>query len=184
MPAVEQEFRRLQVGDRVMPGGPDWLWDQQGRTPDGAPLIGEVREVYNDCITVEWPDAGQSVRRASYRHSSDHQDLILVGAQEPATPTTPPTRPETLVSGTRVTRGPHWHYSYEQDDGPGSEGTVTGPLDHHLGWVRVMWDSGKSYGYRWGAEGCYDLEIVNTEPDARSLKERFLEFLKSFRSRC
>lgn len=58
----------------------------------------------------------------------------------------------------RVERGPDWKWD-NQDGGEGSRGTVKEVKS--TGWVNVKWDnSKKSKDYRWGAQDCYDLKIV------------------------
>ncbi|XP_052130677.1 E3 ubiquitin-protein ligase HECTD1 isoform X3 [Frankliniella occidentalis] len=65
-----------------------------------------------------------------------------------------------LVAGARVVRGLDWKWR-DQDGNPPGEGTVTGEL--HNGWIDVTWDQGGSNSYRMGAEGKYDLKLVNSE---------------------
>ncbi|XP_062586126.1 uncharacterized protein LOC134247759 isoform X2 [Saccostrea cucullata] len=49
--------------------------------------------------------------------------------------------------GTRVTRGPDWHWSDQDSHGPG---TVIGH-SKNAGWLKVEWDSGGKNEYRYGA---------------------------------
>ena len=63
-----------------------------------------------------------------------------------------------LTIGTRVRRGPDWKWG-DQDGGSGGLGTVSAEIDSDS-WVDVKWDAGGSNNYRWGADGKYDLEIV------------------------
>ena len=50
----------------------------------------------------------------------------------------------------------------EQDGGAGSIGTV---LDIDLNdWAEVRWPNGKKEKYRYGADGKYELELVETPP--------------------
>ncbi|XP_034255114.1 E3 ubiquitin-protein ligase HECTD1 isoform X1 [Thrips palmi] len=65
-----------------------------------------------------------------------------------------------LVAGARVVRGLDWKWR-DQDGNPPGEGTVTGEL--HNGWIDVTWDQGGSNSYRMGAEGKFDLKLVNSE---------------------
>jgi len=58
--------------------------------------------------------------------------------------------------GVRVTRGKDWKWS-DQDGGTGSVGTTVPDGDDQRGWINVKWDNGRSYRYRVGAEGKYDL---------------------------
>ncbi len=63
------------------------------------------------------------------------------------------------MPGTRVKRGPNWCWG-EQDGGPGRLGQVIAGAQ--AGWVYVRWDSDQSNtrGYRWGAEGAYDVMVA------------------------
>jgi len=65
---------------------------------------------------------------------------------------------EQLV-GRKVRRGRDWKWR-NQDGGSGKTGTVT-KVDSDPGWVRVTWSNGDDNCYRWGAQGCYDLEVVD-----------------------
>eukprot|EP00053_Salpingoeca_punica_P020085 m.207429 g.207429 ORF g.207429 m.207429 type:complete len:2206 (+) comp17789_c0_seq4:215-6832(+) len=62
-----------------------------------------------------------------------------------------------LVPGVRVARGPDWKWT-NQDGTPPSSGTVQSPPRN--GWVDVKWDSGGVNSYRMGAEGSFDLRII------------------------
>ncbi len=65
-----------------------------------------------------------------------------------------------LRQGDRVTRNPDdWTWD-NQDSGQGNPGTVTSA--NRQGWVTVKWDSNprRTFDYRWGDEGCYDLKYV------------------------
>ncbi|XP_038058064.1 scavenger receptor cysteine-rich type 1 protein M130-like [Patiria miniata] len=68
-----------------------------------------------------------------------------------------------LTIGARVVRGPDWKWG-DQDGNPPGEGSVDGPYSTP-GWYWVQWDAGKRHTYRIGAEGKYDLKLV----DAASL---------------
>ena len=68
---------------------------------------------------------------------------------------------EPLKPGTRVRRGPDWRWG---DQDTGGEGTVAGSTHWAAGWVAVRWDTGESYGYRWGIGGCFDLEVIPSQP--------------------
>uniref|UniRef100_A0A336LX55 E3 ubiquitin-protein ligase n=1 Tax=Culicoides sonorensis TaxID=179676 RepID=A0A336LX55_CULSO len=65
-----------------------------------------------------------------------------------------------IVKGARVIRGVDWRWE-DQDGSPPCEGTVTGEI--HNGWIDVKWDHGVRNSYRMGAEGKYDLKLVNCE---------------------
>lgn len=66
---------------------------------------------------------------------------------------------EELTKGTRVVRGPDWKWG-GQDGGEGNKGEVVGVKQR--GWVMVKWDNNKhkTFDYRWGAQGCFDLSVA------------------------
>lgn len=72
-----------------------------------------------------------------------------------------PSRGRTLVAGRRVRRGRNWQW-HNQDGFGGNLGTVVAG-DSNDFWVSVEWDGGGTNTYRWGADGQYDLEIVDNE---------------------
>ena len=72
-----------------------------------------------------------------------------------------------LPKGTKVRRGRDWKCEYkDQDGGPLGIGKVyqydklVDLFGTGSGWVRVQWDNGNVYQYRWGAERSFDLEII------------------------
>ncbi|KAH8341323.1 hypothetical protein KR059_002696 [Drosophila kikkawai] len=64
-----------------------------------------------------------------------------------------------MTTGARVIRGVDWRW--EDQDGCGGEGTITGEI--HNGWIDVKWDHGVRNSYRMGAEGKYDLKLADGE---------------------
>ncbi|EQC41475.1 hypothetical protein SDRG_01442 [Saprolegnia diclina VS20] len=75
-----------------------------------------------------------------------------------------------IAVGNRVVRGPDWKWS-NQDGEPGSVGTV----ERISTWggvkgsgITVRWDKNQRMNtYRWGAEGCFDIQIVVEDADGR-----------------
>ncbi|XP_022088513.1 deleted in malignant brain tumors 1 protein-like [Acanthaster planci] len=65
---------------------------------------------------------------------------------------------EVLRIGTRVARGPDWKWG-DQDGSPPGEGNIVAELNSN-GWVEVRWDAGNRNSYRMGAEGKYDLKLI------------------------
>ncbi|XP_062603521.1 uncharacterized protein LOC134265301 isoform X2 [Saccostrea cucullata] len=62
--------------------------------------------------------------------------------------------PEMLPIGTRVRRGPDWRWGDQDCHGPG---TVVNHNDNgKRGWLRVVWDVGSSYPYRYGSNGLFE----------------------------
>ena len=66
-----------------------------------------------------------------------------------------------LIVSARVVRGVDWKWR-DQDGNPPGVGTVTGELRN--GWIEVKWDHGGANSYRMGAEGKYDLQLADEEP--------------------
>ena len=63
-----------------------------------------------------------------------------------------------LSVGTCVQRGPAWKWGDQDGNGMG----VVVDLDQMRRWVTVRWDTGHINGYRWGADGAYDLQPVES----------------------
>ncbi|XP_061171956.1 uncharacterized protein LOC133181481 [Saccostrea echinata] len=62
--------------------------------------------------------------------------------------------PEMLPVGTRVRRGPDWRWGDQDCHGPG---TVVNHNDNGRdGWLRVVWDTGSSFPYRYGSIGMFE----------------------------
>jgi serine/threonine protein kinase len=66
-------------------------------------------------------------------------------------------RPDPL--GKLVRRSRDWKWG-DQDGGVGGVGTVFKFIRGHNDWISVHWTCGKKNYYRWGADGCYDVEVV------------------------
>eukprot|EP00731_Ephydatia_muelleri_P027866 Em0019g739a len=61
-----------------------------------------------------------------------------------------------LSVGTCVQRGASWKWGDQDGNGMG----IVVDLDQMRKWVTVRWDTGHTNGYRWGADGSYDLQPV------------------------
>ncbi|XP_062603219.1 uncharacterized protein LOC134264974 isoform X3 [Saccostrea cucullata] len=62
--------------------------------------------------------------------------------------------PQMPPVGTRVRRGPDWKWGDQDCHGPG---TVVNHNDNGKhGWLRVVWDAGSSYTYRYGSNGLFE----------------------------
>lgn len=74
--------------------------------------------------------------------------------------------------GLRVTRGPNWKTSNNQDSGPGGVGTLVGPVANAAGarvplYYNVRWDrTGATTRHRVGSFGNYDLAFAQPEQPA------------------
>ncbi|XP_061168825.1 uncharacterized protein LOC133178076 [Saccostrea echinata] len=61
--------------------------------------------------------------------------------------------------GTRVRRGPNWHYNNQDSNGPG---TVIGNWSRD-GWIYVEWDTGMKFPYEYDTENVNSGDIVITD---------------------
>ena len=62
-----------------------------------------------------------------------------------------------MCVGARVHRGPDW--KWKDQDGHGT-GTVVPRNISDKNWIRVKWDNGNDYNYRWTAENSFDVVLV------------------------
>ncbi|KAL4237200.1 E3 ubiquitin-protein ligase mib1 [Mactra antiquata] len=65
---------------------------------------------------------------------------------------------ELIAVGCRVERGKDWKYE-TQDGGPGNYGNVYDVTENGI--VKVKWDTGGTFTYRYGAEGQFDVQLVD-----------------------
>ena len=93
---------------------------------------------------------GKGMLRITWDDSSTVDVLAGVGGVLPRGDAPPP-----LAIGARVHRGRDWKWD---DQDHGGLGTVQSHDSDD--WVQVRWDTGDTNGYRWGAEGAFDLEVV------------------------
>ena len=63
-----------------------------------------------------------------------------------------------LSVGTCVQRGQSWKWGDQDGNGMG----IVVDLDQMRKWVTVRWDTGHINGYRWGADGVFDLQPVES----------------------
>ncbi|KAF0682931.1 Aste57867_24944 [Aphanomyces stellatus] len=83
-----------------------------------------------------------------------------------------------IAVGNRVVRGPDWKWS-NQDGEPGSVGTV----ERISTWggvqgsgITVRWDKNQRMNtYRWGAEGCFDIQIVEEDTTGNIVAQKPLK---------
>ena len=139
----------IHVGDTVV-RGPNWKW---GNQDGGASNSGTVVNIVNDgWVRVRWfNSAGEN----NYRWGAEGCfDLEIVPIEDEIV--VPP-----IHVGDTVVRGPNWKWG-NQDGGDTNAGTVVSV--GRVGWVRVRWfNSAGENNYRWGAEGCFDLEFAPTD---------------------
>ena len=62
-----------------------------------------------------------------------------------------------MCVGKRVRRGPDWKWGKQDGHGKGTVLDIDPPDE---GWVKVKWDNGRTYSYRWGSENVFDLVII------------------------
>ncbi|XP_038055893.1 E3 ubiquitin-protein ligase TRIM56-like [Patiria miniata] len=152
--SVQEQARRLQVGTRVK-RGPDWCYGNQDGQDEGRVICLDDADV--GFVDVEW----SSGLVESYRMGAKgHYDLQMVNFG-PRMSVSVQEQARRLQVGTRVIRGPDWHYGNQ--DGQG-EGRVICIDDADFGYVDVEWSSGLVESYRMGAKGHYDLQMVNFGP--------------------
>ena len=89
-----------------------------------------------------------------YPHQQQHDEQ-----RRPATATM------TAEAGMRVLRGPDWQGG-DADGGEGHLGTIRALLGD--GRVRVLWDNGQETTCKAGADGKYELRILDTAPVGES----------------
>ena len=70
--------------------------------------------------------------------------------------------------GVRVVRGPDWEWG-DQDGGEGFVGTVAG-LEEGGDQVVVQWDMGLKCRYRCGADGKFDLRVLDSGPSGKLIR--------------
>ena len=106
-------------------------------------------------------DAGASYRRDNWQYA----DLYVLGSELQLESSGPPSQAvvslqgRSIKIGNRVRRGRSWQW-HNQDGYMGNMGTVVDGASNDF-WVSVEWDGGGRNTYRWGADGQYDLEIVD-----------------------
>ncbi|RHY47001.1 hypothetical protein DYB30_002015 [Aphanomyces astaci] len=112
----------------------------------GIPTSGDVK-----------PPAPPTLHRSKTKRKERAAALAVVSALE-ANP---------IHVGDRVVRGPDWKWSNQDGEPPGSAGTV----ERISTWggvqgsgITVRWDKNQRMNtYRWGAEGCFDIQIVHED---------------------
>ncbi|KAL3865887.1 hypothetical protein ACJMK2_043235 [Sinanodonta woodiana] len=139
------------LGSRVS-RGPDW---DNGMQDSGGPgtVIGHVKDRKHE-IYVTWDRNGET---ANYRFGPRGYDVVLV--EEPRLLQFD----ELIGTGCVVRRGKDWKYD-NQDGVPGTKGVVIKVIED--GHVIVRWPDKSKNVYRFGAEGCFDLEICNPFDDS------------------
>ena len=60
-----------------------------------------------------------------------------------------------MCMGKQVRRGPDWEWGEQDGHGTGTVLDTSGE-----GWVKVKWDNGITYKYRWGSQNVFDLVII------------------------
>nr|XP_034323558.1 uncharacterized protein LOC117688885 [Crassostrea gigas] len=149
------------LGSRVKRGR-DWRYENQDDYGPGT-VIGHSKR--DEWLIVEW-DTGL---RWPYRFGttgtpSDKYDVEL--CCDPRVLVN-----ELIATGCLVTRGKDWVWG-NQDEGEGNIGSVL--TVESSGAVGVRWPHGLIRTYRFGRDGCFDLEIINPfSPEAtKHLKDQ------------
>ncbi|KAK3606278.1 hypothetical protein CHS0354_037955 [Potamilus streckersoni] len=139
------------LGSRVR-RGPDWMHEMQDNGGPGT-VVGHNKERKHE-VFVTWDRNGET---ANYRYSSQGYDVVLV--EEPRLLQFD----ELIGVGCVVQRGKDWKWG-NQDSVPGTKGVVIKVLED--GQVIVRWPDKSKKIYRYGADGCFDLEICNPFEDS------------------
>ena len=129
--------------------GPNWKWGDQDGGKGNRGVTVECKTGETDgWVRVAWKGVD---KENNYRFGKDESyDIELL----PNACSDPP------IIGATVRRGPDWKWG-TQDGGKGKLGKVTEAVSSS-GWIEVTWETdGDSNKYRWGADGCYDIEVVN-----------------------
>ena len=91
---------------------------------------------------------------------------------------------EDLSVGLRVVRGPGWSYG-DQDGGEGCVGTVAALGEPGVRGVVVQWDAGKRCRYSCGADGRYELRVLDSAPTGElHTRQRLLQCPCALWSTC
>ncbi|XP_013388646.1 uncharacterized protein LOC106157515 [Lingula anatina] len=142
----------LPIGTRVR-RGPDWKWEDQDGGGPGT-VVGYGKRKW---VLVNW-DANSQTR--NYRFGEeDKYDIFQVNEPRKLK------ADELIAVGVKVVRGPDWKWQ-DQDGGKGNVGVVFRVQENGL--VNVMWPTRQGYDYRYGFDGCFDLEIVDEETTPNS----------------
>ncbi|KAL7715712.1 MIB/HERC2 domain-containing protein [Entamoeba marina] len=136
------------LGKRVT-RGPDWKWGEQD---GGEGSVGKVTSIKgNGWAKVVW-DKSRNENRYRWGVDSSY-DLKIVEEIDEVIPEFSEQIKKNQVRG-------YWKWG-DQDGGVGSKGVVKDGCDDN--WVEVKWSNGSVLQYRWGAENCYDLEVVSSD---------------------
>ncbi|XP_046568677.1 uncharacterized protein LOC124277072 isoform X1 [Haliotis rubra] len=131
------------LGSRVV-RGPDWLWGNQDTEAPGTIF----NHALDNIVWVIWDNGHSNVYRYGQK---DKYDVITVEDQPRDIDD------YSIAVGVQVERGADWHFLYgNQDGGPGNYGTV---IRITTGKVKVRWQKGGMYTYRYGVGGLFDLSI-------------------------
>ena len=137
---------KLKVGDMVTLG-PDWRDSDYSRQPgDLGEVIREKRGDEGQLVYIRFQSTPE-VESGGYYYIPESTKRVVPVTAEVSTPKIDlPDLPQNLPVGTRVKRGPTWHWNNQDRGGPG----VVDAEPDHDGWTGVLWDEGSDNRYRYG----------------------------------
>eukprot|EP00753_Platysulcus_tardus_P004638 PLAT12551.17.p1 GENE.PLAT12551.17~~PLAT12551.17.p1 ORF type:complete len:1683 (-),score=962.86 PLAT12551.17:102-4913(-) len=143
-----------------------------GAGADGEAAAEASAEAEKEEEAASWAEEREDWSTVSDEEGTLYSGLFVQHAVDVPDPPSDPDMPK-MEPGRRVRRGPDWKWA-EQDGGAGKLGRVeeiTSWGGVHGEGVSVRWDNGNYFNYRWGAEECYDLTMVEALDDGTVLRE-------------
>nr|XP_022335068.1 uncharacterized protein LOC111131710 [Crassostrea virginica] len=131
-------------------------------------VVGHSKEV--GWLKVKWDSDAHVIRWHRYGSTLSETDKYEVKVcDEPRI-----LQNESIATGCLVVRGQDWEWG-RQDGGPGNIGSVLKVDDN--GVILVRWKNGNMHRYRFGYEGCFDLQICDPfSPESiQHLKDQMLK---------
>lgn len=154
--------RLLPIGTRVEKGS---KFKDRHRDYNKGTVVSHCKR---NTLVVKWDEEPTKIHFYKYETENHEVELILDFRKIDMTV------PGLIETGCRVIRGVDWNRG-DEDGGRGQMGVVI--KKHAKKWVTVKWPNGKRERYRFGAEDCYDLEIVDEgERQKRNIKETVQQY--------
>ncbi|XP_034323570.2 uncharacterized protein [Magallana gigas] len=142
----EEKYPQMpRLGSRVRRGR-DWRYDDHDNYGPGT-IVSHLKE---GTLLVEWDNGIKSDYRFGTKSKCNNKYDVQL-CSEPRILVN-----ELIATGCLVTRGKDWIWG-SQDGGAGNIGSVISV--HSSGVVFVRWQHGLISNYKFGADGCFDLEI-------------------------
>ncbi|XP_052100794.1 uncharacterized protein LOC127734815 isoform X1 [Mytilus californianus] len=157
-------FSRLPpIGTRVKPGSK--FKDTHKEPYKNGTVVAHCKR---NTMVVKWDEKPTKIHFYKYETENHEVDKMYMYRKIDMT------IPGYIDTGCRVIRGVHWNKG-DEDGGRRSIGTVV--RKHAKQWVTVKWPNGTRERYRFGADDCFDLEIIDEEERInRGLKELVIQY--------